>query len=180
MDFSLPRYFVPICIRHQHGFYGGPAGYQEMTKAMARAWSPIIQRTSVRFIDKFQAVLRRTLEEMINFNGGPAGGATLELRRAPLFLRVVIDESDNVDALDQLADKPRPNETVYVYRRTRHDGTMFLCGRSHGRGCRVTAVATYEYYLPVFQEEPVDFRDTTEWRAWCEAQDPETKTEKTT
>ncbi len=117
---------------------------------------------------------------MINFNGGPAGGVTLELRRAPLFLRVVIDEGDNVDALDQLADKPRPNETVYVYRRTKYDGPMFLCGRSKGHGCRVVSMATYEYYLPVFQEESVDLRDTAGWRAWCEAQDPKTDTEETT
>lgn len=28
--FRAPTYFVPICIRHEHGYYGGPAGYQEI------------------------------------------------------------------------------------------------------------------------------------------------------
>jgi len=23
------RYFVPVCILHPHGFYGGPCGYEE-------------------------------------------------------------------------------------------------------------------------------------------------------
>ena len=37
------RYFVPICIRHPHGFYGGPAGYQEIRdKAEAEARAPIV------------------------------------------------------------------------------------------------------------------------------------------
>ena len=36
------RYFVPICVRHPHGFYGGPAGYQEMSKSLAVKSAPII------------------------------------------------------------------------------------------------------------------------------------------
>ena len=24
-----PRFFRPVCIQHRHGFYGGPAGYEE-------------------------------------------------------------------------------------------------------------------------------------------------------
>ena len=43
--FGSARYFVPICIRHSHGFYGGPAGYQEMTRQLAKAFSPIIIET---------------------------------------------------------------------------------------------------------------------------------------
>ena len=40
--FGHPRYFVPVCIKHKHGFYGGPAGYQEMTREVALEKSPII------------------------------------------------------------------------------------------------------------------------------------------
>jgi len=27
--FGPPRRFVPVCILHPHGFYGGPCGYEE-------------------------------------------------------------------------------------------------------------------------------------------------------
>uniref|UniRef100_A0A6M3LWG8 Uncharacterized protein n=1 Tax=viral metagenome TaxID=1070528 RepID=A0A6M3LWG8_9ZZZZ len=37
------RYFVPICIRGPNGFYGGPAGYQEIRdRAEAESRAPII------------------------------------------------------------------------------------------------------------------------------------------
>ncbi len=39
----LTRHFVPVCIRHAHGFYGGPTCYQEMlSREMARRLSPIV------------------------------------------------------------------------------------------------------------------------------------------
>ena len=41
MRFGPPRHFVPVCIRHKHGYYGGPAGYQEMSKELARR-TPLI------------------------------------------------------------------------------------------------------------------------------------------
>ena len=25
-----PRYFLPVSVRHPHGFYGGPIGYEEV------------------------------------------------------------------------------------------------------------------------------------------------------
>ena len=31
LTFGPRRYWRPICIRHPHGFYGGPAGYEETT-----------------------------------------------------------------------------------------------------------------------------------------------------
>lgn len=42
LRFGPARYFVPICIRYPHGFQGGPAGYQEMARNLAREQSPII------------------------------------------------------------------------------------------------------------------------------------------
>ena len=30
------RLFRPICIQHPHGFYGGPAGYEETTDPSAK------------------------------------------------------------------------------------------------------------------------------------------------
>ena len=29
LTFGPRRYWRPICIRHPHGFYGGPVGYEE-------------------------------------------------------------------------------------------------------------------------------------------------------
>jgi hypothetical protein len=62
----------------------------------------------------------------------PAGGATLSLRRAPLYVRVVIDrESGRVDALDRLGDEPRESEDVDVHwlrpgRSVRADGSRVV------------------------------------------------------
>ncbi len=43
LQFGATTYFVPICIRHAHGYLGGPAGYQAMTVwSMAKEASPIV------------------------------------------------------------------------------------------------------------------------------------------
>lgn len=52
---------------------------------------------------------------MIEILDGPAAGAVLSLRSAPHFLRVVVDASGKVDALDQPADVPEDGETIHVY-----------------------------------------------------------------
>lgn len=39
--FGPPRYFRLVCIRHPHGFYGGPAGYEEVP-ATERNVGPLI------------------------------------------------------------------------------------------------------------------------------------------
>ncbi len=103
---------------------------------------------------------------MVTFTNGPAKGSPLELRRAPLFLRVVIGPRGKVDALDQLDDTPNDNETVHIYKRTSGVAVMFACGRG---GCRGTVAADYEHYLPVFGPT-CDFRNTDDWQAWCTKQ----------
>jgi len=52
----------------------------------------------------------------IKFHGGPAGGRSLMLRRAPALLRVVLSKSGELDALDQTGDEPAIGETVSVYK----------------------------------------------------------------
>lgn len=42
-SFGPPRYFRPICIRHRHGYYGGPAGYEETDDPQAKPRTLIIQ-----------------------------------------------------------------------------------------------------------------------------------------
>ena len=43
MRFGPPRYFRPVCIRRRHGFYGGPAGYEEVTGAEKDAGPVILE-----------------------------------------------------------------------------------------------------------------------------------------
>jgi hypothetical protein len=107
---------------------------------------------------------------MVRFENGPAAGAVLELRRAPLYLRVTTTPDGTVDALDQLSDVPRPEETLMAYRRTGGLTTGFLDytdaqGRRRGRPF---VSATYA----VVPEQPGQdvMRDRELWCAWATAE----------
>ncbi len=98
---------------------------------------------------------------MTTFFGGPANGRTLELRRSPVFLRVV--ENDGVfDALDQLHDEPKRTEIISVYKLDGEVGRVHVY-RSGGKGGWFT-VAEYKF-LP---DQPADaeIRETEAWREW--------------
>lgn len=104
---------------------------------------------------------------MIDFKDGPAAGTSLTLARAPIYLRVVIDETTGqVDALDQMDDTPGPSERIHVYRRTIDGGMVHVCGRGsrHGRGCSAYVMASYEH-MPDVDGESV--RVNERWRAWA-------------
>lgn len=102
---------------------------------------------------------------MIQFHDGPAKGTTLWLSRAPLLLRVVVDQFDGkVDALDQPDDEPQLTELVHVYRRVRYDGAMFVCGRGSGSG--KYHHATYAHLPDVDGEQ---LRDRDAWVTWAKA-----------
>lgn len=98
---------------------------------------------------------------MSRFLDGPAAGQELTLARAPIFLRVVIDQTDGkVDALDRLDDTPSPSEHVHVYERV--DGTwrstagVFACVRSGPhRGCHHSGGESADYRHP--------------WQAWAKS-----------
>lgn len=97
---------------------------------------------------------------------GPAAGLGLDLRRAPLYLRLV-REGDKWDALDQLDDEARDNETIHVYEAATQPSSVFACGR--GRGA---AGGRYEY--AVYRHVDVDvealgLREADTWRAWANA-----------
>lgn len=62
---------------------------------------------------------------MTTFIDGPAKGQTLQLRRAPIFLRVVWDGS-KWDALDQLDDKMLAHEKGYAYQLSERPGAMHI------------------------------------------------------
>lgn len=99
---------------------------------------------------------------MIEFQGGPANGKALMLKRAPVLLRVVTGpRGGSLDALDRLADEPEDHERIHVYRRIGRAASMFM--RPGGR----FAVARYEY----FAEHPRDAvtRSKEKWQAWASA-----------
>lgn len=100
---------------------------------------------------------------MIRFCGGPAHGKCLDLRRAPLFLRVVIDKDGTVDALDQVADEPSPTETTHVYVRNGDVGRGLACTR--GKGC--IPFVTAEYHYSPDQPTDEEIRDNARWQAWA-------------
>ena len=86
------------------------------------------------------------------------------LRRAPLFLRVVMDAGGAIDALDQLTDEPRETEAIHVYRKVPGSvSRVIACTR--GRGCREFVSADYRLH----ETQPTDYqaRDQTRWAEWC-------------
>lgn len=99
---------------------------------------------------------------MTKFLDGPAAGKTCDTRRAPVFLRAVIDgTTGKVDVLDQLDDTPTPSETVSVYERV----TMpaFFCVRPGG--CFESA----DYaHMPHIDGELL--RETGAWQAWANSE----------
>jgi len=102
---------------------------------------------------------------MIRFLDGPAEGTPLDLRRAPVLLRVVIDQDGTVDALDQLDDTPKDSETIYVYYRDGEVSRGFMCSRGRGgKGCQLILSADYRLHA----EQP-DVRATERWQEWCVA-----------
>lgn len=106
---------------------------------------------------------------MTTFTDGPAEGKTLTLGRSPLFLRVVIAPGNKIDALDQLADTPAPEEEIQVYRcLTANPTTMHIDGRDPTTGKRFGRwLSCAEYRLHHSQPDEETARDTDRWRAWC-------------
>ncbi len=106
---------------------------------------------------------------MIRLLDGPAAGSELSLRRAPLYLRVVIDAAGKVDALDMLDDKPQPGETVHVYRGERDTlfalrDDIFICVRGPGGLQQAGGAKGDFHHLDGVDGEQL--RDTAAWRAW--------------
>ena len=104
---------------------------------------------------------------MTTFIAGPADKITLALRRSPMFLRVVRDtETGNVDALDQLSDKPEPGEEVFVYIQTERHGMVHINARDKkGRRCGgFFPMAKYKLLEP--QPDQATVRGPL-WPAWA-------------
>ncbi len=101
---------------------------------------------------------------MTTFEDGPAAGEYLSLKRAPLYLRVT-DNGSVWDALDQVGDTPRPNETLHCYRLKEPAGNCHVHRQGGGGWFKV---ATYVYVSP--QPSDAKMRTTGAWRNWTAKQ----------
>ena len=100
---------------------------------------------------------------MTTFEDGQAKGKHLMLKRSPCFLRVV-ESNGKIDALDQLADEPAPEEKVFVYILKEKPG---MCHINSGRGRGgFYPVASYR----LAEKQPMDHQARSErpWAAWCQ------------
>ena len=105
---------------------------------------------------------------MTQFLDGPAEGATLFMKRAPLYLRAVRDPDGKWDALDRLDDAPAAGEEIAVYRRAGATTTMHIRGGRRSGGCGFFKGGEYRLVEPAPQD--ADVRGTAAWRAWCQVQ----------
>lgn len=105
---------------------------------------------------------------MIELLDGPAAGQTLNLRRAPVMLRIV-ESKGKWDGLDQPDDEPRRGETVHVYIQV--GTTMQGHIRSSKPGVGGFFVhAKYRYFPDQPSVEHV--REKSAWAAWCDENKP--------
>lgn len=108
---------------------------------------------------------------MIAFQGGPADGVRLNLRRIVFFLRVVWNVAGEWDALDQPHDTVGDGETAHVYRHVKTTGTAFVDGvdpKTRRRTGWVEHSAVYEYHG--IQPDQATLRDNAVWSKWCHEQ----------
>ena len=105
---------------------------------------------------------------MTHFLDGPAKGAHLMLRRAPLFLRVT-QSAAGFDALDQLDDSPAAGERLHAYRRVERPTSMHLDYFDAKTRRKVGAWFTVARYRLVAGDQPAHdvMADRSRWRAWC-------------
>ena len=82
---------------------------------------------------------------MLKLKDGPVAG-TYMCKRAPFWLRAVVDANGKKDVLDQLDDEPAATEKVYVYRCVSEVGHVHINAK-RGRG--FYAMADYEYLADV-------------------------------
>lgn len=100
---------------------------------------------------------------MLDLVDGPCQGNYM-CKRAPVFLRAVINAAAGTDVLDQVDDTPAEAETVYVYRREGGAGWVHIKGPKV-KG--VYALGRY-HYLPEVDGQAL--RDNKVWQAWAASQ----------
>lgn len=107
---------------------------------------------------------------MATFHDGPAEGVRLQLRRAPILLRVVYDATDfGWDALDQEEDKVKISEKVYLYYMRGPYIQVHVCNRIERHKAGVFQEGDY-YLLPaeLFGWTADILRVNEKYWLWCE------------
>lgn len=99
---------------------------------------------------------------MTTFDDGPAKGQHLMLHRAARFLRVT-RAGDKFDALDQLTDRPAPEETLYAYEISEPPAHCHIRA-SGGRGGFYPIA---RYHIVEHQPTDAEMRDEKLWDIWC-------------
>lgn len=94
---------------------------------------------------------------------GPAKG-TYMCKRAPLYLRAVVNDKGGTDALDMPSDAPTDLEAIHVYRRIGGHSMVHL-NMADRRMSGFYVRAEYEW-LPDVDGEYV--RETVTWQRWVE------------
>lgn len=108
---------------------------------------------------------------MTIFLDGPAANTfstPLLLKRAPHFLRAVQAPDGTWDALDQLDDTPKPEETVVAYVMVTGPRSVHICAR--GKNNRSGWYQGGDNRVVEPQPTDAQLRDTTAWRAWVAEQ----------
>lgn len=98
---------------------------------------------------------------LVLFEDGPAKGASLTLRRTPIYLRVVKELDGRIDALDQPDDTLNLGDVIFIYKKV-PGAAGHVCTR--GRGC----FHTFTYRL-TDEIDPEGMEDWEKWRAAVEA-----------
>lgn len=97
---------------------------------------------------------------------GPAKGIYYSIRRAPRYLRFVVDRvSGKKDVLDQLDDEPSQNEVVSVYIQESFEGMTHVDFDTEAGKFADYANATYTHITGVDGQK---LRDTAAWREWVD------------
>lgn len=89
-------------------------------------------------------------------------------RRAPYYLRVT-ECGGEVDALDQKADVPRPDEKLFAYHLT---GEPAMCHINSGKRGVSGFYPLSNYTLVTEQPTDEEMRDLRKWEDWCDAHRP--------
>lgn len=100
----------------------------------------------------------------VRFTDGPAAGVCLQLRRAPVMLRMVRDRAGKWDALNELDDEVRAGEEVFLYI---VESVSSYHLKSSMRG------ASGWWYSGSYRQFPEQVdreirRNNRRWRDWCD------------
>ena len=97
---------------------------------------------------------------MLQLVDGPCEGTYL-CKRAPIFLRAVLDENGGKDVLDLIEDIPKSSEKVYVYK-LEGDTALVHLNFGGGKG-GFYQMGTY-HYMDIDGET---LRDNAKWQKWA-------------